>query len=150
MRNDVSKGKQCWSHIALPLTKALKPCPQPHCGDTCVMLSCKLRFVITSVAVTRGTNDTLIINNLSYADWITWHKQVLLFTLTIWESTVRLITLPVNWGDWADILETVTVCKYIFITSFDLRGQVECVGVVWGHTEKPLWCLEGFVLLKDT
>lgn len=64
-------------------------------------LSCKMRFVITSVAVLWGTNDTLIINNWSYADWITWQKQVPLFIVTIWESTVHLITLPVNLGKLA-------------------------------------------------
>lgn len=30
------------------------------------------------------------------------------------------INSPVNWGNWPGILETVTVCKYIFITCFDL------------------------------
>lgn len=36
----------------------------------------------------------------------------------------RRINSPVNWGNWLGILETVTVCKYIFITCFDLQ----CVG----------------------
>ena len=72
---------------------ALKRRAEPRCWHTRAARSCKMRFVITRVAVTRGTNDTLIINNWSRADWITWHKQVPLFTLTMCESTVHLITL---------------------------------------------------------
>lgn len=109
------------------------------------MLSCKIWFVITGVAVTWGTNDTLIINNLSYAYWITWHKQVPLFTLTIGESTVHLITSPVNWGNWLDILETVIICKYIFISRSDPCVQVDCdYAVSWRDAKLVLggiWCL---------
>ncbi len=53
-----------------------------------------------------------------------------------------------NWEDWPDNLEAVTVCKCIFITSCDPCGQVED-GVVQGYMEQ-LWCWEEFgVLLKD-
>ena len=113
---------------------------QPQRGDTRMALSCKMwMFVITCVAVTRGTNDTLIINNLSCAHWTPWHKQALLFTLTIGESTVRFIVLPVNlgigrlfWKHWRD----ADTFSWSVLTRRQVEGRQ-------GHTE-----MQGTYFLK--